>query len=416
MKILLISVGTRGDMDPFINLALLLKEKGHEVLCCFPDQFTSLAHDVGLNAFGLGAKFIDLLNSEAGKAAMGAEGPFYKKSIGIVKLAINQNEANKELVFKQAEKIRDYSPDRIIYNGKSVYPIIWSIDNPGKAILLSPIPYMHKTKEHAHIGLNKDFGSFFNKLSYSLTDFGLVTTTRISAKWLKLKPKPTKKKIREVLHTNKCLYTISPSLFRKPDDWGKHLHITGYLKNDLSNSNPLSDELNDFLNAHDKILFASFGSMINTDPEKKTKTLLSVLQKLNIPAVINIASGGFAKPLEYDESQFYFSNEVDYTKLFPRVYAVMHHGGSGTTHLGLKYACPTLIIPHIIDQFVWNKFTNKLGVGPLGFSIAKFNEQRLEEKLKDLWINENYALEAQKISNKILKEDFEERILDIITI
>jgi UDP:flavonoid glycosyltransferase YjiC (YdhE family) len=71
MKIILISIGTRGDMEPFLAVGELLKENGHQVLCAFPEQFRNLAKDWQLEFASLGPKFIDLSESEVGKAVMG---------------------------------------------------------------------------------------------------------------------------------------------------------------------------------------------------------------------------------------------------------------------------------------------------------------------------------------------------------
>lgn len=49
MKVLITSIGTRGDMEPFLAIAELLKNKGHEVTCLFPDQFKPLVGDTGVN-------------------------------------------------------------------------------------------------------------------------------------------------------------------------------------------------------------------------------------------------------------------------------------------------------------------------------------------------------------------------------
>lgn len=95
--------------------------------------------------------------------------------------------------------------------------------------------------------------------------------------------------------------------------------------------------------------------MINNDPTEKTKIILNILQRNGIPAIINTASGGLVEPENYDKEQFYFVNRIPYDWVFPKLYAVIHHGGSGTTHTAIKYGCASLIIPHIIDQYVWNK-------------------------------------------------------------
>ena len=71
MKILLLSIGTRGDMEPFLAIGELLAGKGHEIVCAFPEQFRSLAGDSGFRFLSLGTEFIEMLESPEGKSAMG---------------------------------------------------------------------------------------------------------------------------------------------------------------------------------------------------------------------------------------------------------------------------------------------------------------------------------------------------------
>ena len=121
MNILLISVGTRGDMEPFLAIGEMLQDRGHQVICAFPEQFRSLAENSNLKFASLGSKFIELLDSDAGRAAMGGASGF-KKFAGTLKLAMNQSDANKELVINQQKIVEQEQPDRILYNSKAVYP------------------------------------------------------------------------------------------------------------------------------------------------------------------------------------------------------------------------------------------------------------------------------------------------------
>jgi UDP:flavonoid glycosyltransferase YjiC (YdhE family) len=81
MKIILISIGTRGDMEPFLAIGEILKEKGHHVICAFPEQFRNLVDGENSNMefASLGTKFIKMLDSDVGKAAMGGSGSGLKK-------------------------------------------------------------------------------------------------------------------------------------------------------------------------------------------------------------------------------------------------------------------------------------------------------------------------------------------------
>ena len=414
MKIILISVGTRGDMEPFLSIGEILKEKGHQVICAFPEQFKPLAEESQLDFASLGPKFIELLESKDGKAAMGGSGSGLRKFIAYIRLASHQTEANKELVHKQYKLIEKENPDRIIYNGKALVPMIWELKNRGKTVFLSPLPYMHYVKGHTHVAFNSNFGTFLNKLTFSLAHFGMVTTVRLTRKWLRIDAKIKRKEILGILKFNKTIYTISPSLFSRPANWNPNLQVYGYHQRKVRSDWQPDKDLTDFVAAHEKILFITFGSMLNPAPETKTRSLLDILVRNKIPAIINTASGGLTKPDNFDTGLIHFVSRIPYTWIFPRVYGVIHHGGSGTTHLALKYGCATMIIPHIIDQFVWNKIVSDIGAGPKGIDIGKINTKNLEPRVLDLMNNENYKKIAGQIRDQMEKEDLKEKLYNLI--
>ena len=366
MKILLISIGTRGDMEPFLAIGEMLEKKGHEVICSFPEHYRNLAKESNLKFASLGRKYTKLLNSDAWKAFMGGGSTGLRKLFSLISLGIESSQINKELIFKQYEIIKSQRPDRILYNGKSIYPIIWEINNKGKTIIISPVPYIHYVKGHTHVAFHSNFGTFFNKLSYSFADFGLAITIKIAIKWLNIQRKITKRKIKETISSRKVIYTISPTLFPKPGYWNKNIKVLGYHERDKTINWKPDQNLEKYLVKHNKILFVTFGSMINPNPEKKTKVILDILEKHNIPAIINTASGGLIKPSKYNKKLFHFVKQVPYDWIFPKIYAVIHHGGSGTTHTAIKHGCATMIIPHIIDQYAWNDLVSDLGIGPVG--------------------------------------------------
>jgi UDP:flavonoid glycosyltransferase YjiC (YdhE family) len=414
MKIIILSVGTRGDMEPFLAIAEILKQKGHQVICAFPEQFRSLADESDVKFHSLGEGFIDMLDSEVGRNAMGGGGSGFKKLFAILRLTAKQTTVNKELVYNQRKLVDNEFPDRIVYNGKAIYPVIWEVDNRGKSILISPVPYLHYVRGNTHVAFNSNLGPLLNKLTFSLAKFGLVTTTKIAIKWLKTKNQITGKQIKQILSTNKVIYTISPSLFSRPDYWRSGLNVLGYHgRTRLQNWQP-DKSLEDFLEKHQNILFISFGSMTNPNPDQKTKMIVEILTRNNIPAILNTASGGLVKLETYDSDLVYFIKQIPYDWIFPKIYAIIHHGGSGTTHVGLKYGCATLIIPHIIDQFVWNNIIHKIGAGPKGIKIGKLTTRNLEPKLLDLLCSRNYKTNAENIAKKMGKEDFREDLYQSI--
>ncbi len=414
MKIILISIGTRGDMEPFLSIGRLLKERGHRVICAFPEQFRDIVEEEGLEFASLGTSFIDLLNSSYGQEAMGGSGFGLKKFLAYIHLARHQTEINKELVTKQYDLIEREKPDRIVYNGKATYPILWAFKNRGKTIFISPVPYVHYTRGHAHVVFNRDMGPFFNKLSFLLVQFGMVTTLMISQKWLKTTEKIRRDEIKTIIKNTRSIYTISPTLFTRPDDWNDNIKILGYPPGRKDNTWQPPASLAEFLRTHKKIVFITFGSMMNPTPGAKTKILLDILERNKIPAIINTAAGGLLRPDEYDRELIYFASHLPYQHILPKIYAVIHHGGSGTTHLALKYGCPSMVIPHIIDQFVWNKIIYKKGLGPKGIKAGKITVKNLEPRILDLMNHQPYRTRAQQIAIQMSKEAFEEEICKTI--
>jgi sterol 3beta-glucosyltransferase len=414
MKVILTSVGIRGDMEPFVALGEILKEKGHDVTVAFPEQFRKLAKDSNLDFASLGLKYIELLESDDGKAAMGGATGF-KKFSGLLNLALKQKEANKELLFRQQELIDREKPDRVIYNGKAVYPIIWGLKNRGKTIFVSPVPYVHYVKGHSHVAFNNNYGESINKLTFSLAYSGMVTTVKLSKKWLGITGKNSRREILDMLKNNRSIYTISPSLFSRPVYWDEKIKVLGYYKSNQRIEWEPDKVLKDFISRHDKILLITFGSMINPSPEEKTKIIIDILERNRIPAIINTASGGLVKPEQFDTGLIQFVPNIPYDWVFPKIYGVIHHGGSGTTHLGFKYGCPTMIIPHIIDQFVWDSIVAELGAGPGGVKISKLNTGNLEPRILDLFNNEDYKKKSELIKSRMEKENFLGEMLETIT-
>ena len=415
MKIILISVGTLGDIEPLLAIAELLAGKGHHVICAFPEQFRDLAENANLRFASLGPAYIEMLQSESGRMALGGGGSRFKKLWANVRLARASTGINRELIGRQYEIIEGANPDRIVYNGKTIYPIIWGMNNRGRHTLVSPVPYVHYNRHHSHVAFNRNFGPWLNKATYRLAEFGLVSTVKICKRWLGIKDRISGKQIRSALRSNKAIYTISPALLPKPDDWQEQIEILGYQERENAANWKPDQALKNFLQTHDKILFITFGSMTNPDPENKTRTMLEILERNRIPAVINTASGGLVIPESYDSNRLYFTSGIPYHWIFPKMYGVIHHGGSGTTHLALKYGCATMIIPHIIDQFVWNNIIAKTGCGPKGIRIDKLTPGKLEPKIIELLNNPVFKNNAENLGGKMRKEDFREKICRSIT-
>ncbi len=413
MKILISSIGTRGDIEPFLAIGELLRKNGHEVVCLFPEQFRVLARESNFEFVSLGSEFMEMLESETGKFALGGTGSKWKKILAFIKLAKIQSGNNKLMIQRQFNAVCDLKPDRIVHNGKVMYPVLWEVESPGKTVYISPVPYLHYVKGHTHTAFHSNYGDLLNRLTFRLADWGLEKAIMMAVKWLKLTG-ITRRRVQRALQNHQIIYTISPQLFTRPDYWPQNMQIAGYHERNKTAGWQPDEDLVQFLETHSKIVFVTFGSMTNPEPEAKTKIILNILQRNNIPAIINISSGGLVKPESYDKQRFLFVSAIPYDWVFPKMYAVIHHGGSGTTHMALKNGCVSLIIPHIIDQFIWNGIVHEKGAGPLGIKISNITEKNLEPKILEMFNNKTFREKAIQIGQQMKNENFEVALINQI--
>jgi UDP:flavonoid glycosyltransferase YjiC (YdhE family) len=233
-------------------------------------------------------------------------------------------------------------------------------------------------------------------------------------KWLQIKDKITRRDLKELIRKRKFIYTISPNLFPRPDYWENNIKVLGHQELKGETAWQPEQKLSDFIEKHEKLLFITFGSMPNPEPEQKTKIFLDILERNKIPAIINTASGGLVKPEVFNSELLYFVSHTSYDWIFPKMYGVIHHGGAGTTHLAIKYGCATMIIPHFMDQFVWDNTISELGLGPKGIKISKITSKNLEAKVLDLLNNKSYKEKSETIGNQLRNEDFKEKLYKVI--
>lgn len=414
MNILLTSIGTRGDIEPFIAVGELLSRKGHQVAYAFPAQFSNIV-PVSARFYPLSPKVVELIEGPAGRTVMG-KASLWAKAKALIYLYTEGQKVNKELVLQQHHAVQTETPDLIIHNVKCSYATLWGLAHQKPTVMLSPVPYfMHYVKGYAHIGFNKHLGEILNQLTYSLSNTGLTKSIYDAQKNLPDQLTFSKSTIRASLLSKKIIYTISPSLFPRPEYWPDHAQVMGYHARESGQTWQPDQRLVDFVDQHSKIVLLTFGSMVNTTPGSISRVLYKALDELGLPTIVNTAAGGLVELADFQKKQkFLFVSNLPYDWLLPKTYAVIHHGGSGTTHTGLKNGCATLILPHIIDQFGWNRLVHQLGVGPQGISINKITSSKIKELIRDLYENKEYKRKAIALSKRMQAEQMEIKLVQFI--
>ena len=157
-------------------------------------------------------------------------------------------------------------------------------------------------------------------------------------------------------------YMWSPGLIPKPADWGPEINIAGFVFLDLASSFKPPDTLTEFLEAGEPPIYIGFGSIVVDNPDKFTTMIFEAVEKAGVRALVSKGWGGLG-----DEgntpANIYMLENTPHDWLFPRVSAVIHHGGAGTTAIGLKCGKPTMIVPFFGDQPFWGAMVAKAGAG-----------------------------------------------------
>ncbi|GLE10774.1 hypothetical protein PINS_up023014 [Pythium insidiosum] len=179
----------------------------------------------------------------------------------------------------------------------------------------------------------------------------------------------------------------SPALVPKPADWGDIYDVIGtvLLKEAGSKYTP-TPELEAFLGTDGGPIFVGFGSMVLADPLATTKMIIEAAQRANnVRVLIQSSWSDMSGDLDVPSNIFFLGN-CPHDWLMPRVSAVVHHGGAGTTAAGLLAGKPTFIVPFFGDQPFWGRAVVKAGVGVEPCPIGELSVDRLTDaflKLQD---------------------------------
>ena len=117
--------------------------------------------------------------------------------------------------------------------------------------------------------------------------------------------------------------------------------------------------------------------------------------------------------LDQGDNLFLLTQPIPHNLIFPHCRAVIHHGGSGTTHSVAKAGRPQLIVPLIIDQDYWATRVRSLGIGPGKVKIT-VSESDLKKKVAGLVNTPDYVRNAHALAQKIGTEDGVGRLCDYI--
>jgi len=403
MIITILAAGSRGDTQPYIALGVELKKAGYTVRIVTFEVFKPLIESFGLEFLPLKGDIIGIATNENSKRTIKADNPF--------KLFLSFNKL-KSYAFSLQKDLFDacLGSDVILYHpGMAIgYFAAQYLNIP--SILATPFP-MTPTKEfpslifYDNVRLGKMFNWFTHKVFEKILWF--ASSAPVKQFWEQEFGNAPKKFTNPILKQNKAsaptLISCSNFVFPRPTDWPEHVYNTGYWFLDEDPDWKPPSDLSDFLNNGEPPVYVGFGSI--GDPEQSLQTtnlVITAIKQSGQRGVLATGWGGLLK-IDNNHDDIFIIDSAPHAWLFPRMAAVVHHGGAGTTAAGLRAGVPGIVIPTANDQFAWGRRIYELGVGPKPIPRKKLSVGKLSDAIMFALtdpIKENAKALGVKIQNE----------------
>ncbi|MEM1044632.1 MAG: glycosyltransferase [Pseudomonadota bacterium] len=412
-RILILTLGSRGDVQPYVALGGGLARRGHAVTVSTGQGFDALIADHGLRPDPLSIDIPALMESKEIRAAL-------TSLRGRLATFRSMRQMMQQQLDEMADKVSAATPDIVVYNIKAfVAPYLARAHGvlaiPG---CLQPA-FMPTGAFPFPLARLPDLGAWSNRLM-ARAFIGLmgVSYRAMLRAWLKRHTEVAARPPLDVLrgyHPRGAaiprLHAHSAALVPKPADWEPDDHVTGAWFLPTHETWDMPDDLAAFLEAGPPPVYFGFGSMPAVDAERTAETVMKAIAASKVRAIV--ARGWGALAAATGSPAIHVLDKAPHDRLFPHCAAVVHHGGAGTTHEGLRWGCPTLVCPVFGDQPFWGDVVAGKGAGPTPIRLKGMKADDLTAALTTLQ-TDAVRRSAAGLAEAIQKEDGINRAADLI--
>ena len=410
MNILILTFGSRGDVQPYVALGKGLAASGHTVTVCTSSSFESFVTEQGLKYGYATNELLELMDSMEGREAMEETTGVFGSIKMMVKLNSRGQAINRQLLVDSWAAAQAADPDLIIVHPKGLGGMHIGEKLNVPVVMAVPAPLIVPTAEMPPLGLpNLKLGGWYNKMTFSLVELGYRSYSgavndfrRESLGLDKASGSPLALK-RADGRPLLVLHCYSAHLSPRPSDWPDSAQITGYWFLDRQEDWSPPPELQAFLDDGPPPVYVGFGSMAGRKPQEVTDIVVESIQRAGVRAILATGWGGLEVERVPDTILSIAGAPHDW--LFPRVAAVVHHGGAGTTGAGLRAGRPTIICPFFADQPFWGRCVFEQGVGPEPIPYKKLTVNKLTAAIIAAMNDEAMRDRAESMGQAIRAED-----------
>lgn len=395
--------GTRGNVQPYIALGKGLKEAGFSVRLMTSEDFEPLATEAGLTFCSTGASIEAMLQSDEWRKTM-ESGNF----LSILSRMRAEMKRGATRIAQQMPTLLEGSD--LILTGMAGISGIFSIADLLKIPVVQAyaFPFTPTREFPGPLVPKLPFGDTFNRLSFHVMRQMFWQSSKIgdatTRQQLGLGKAPFWGPFRALTNNQApVLYGYSRHVLPHPHDWPENHLVTGYWFLDAPNDWTPPADLVEFLEAGDPPVYIGFGSMGSRNPQEAGQIALEALERSGQRGVLATGWGGL-NPSDLPVTVHLISS-MPHSWLFPRMVAVVHHGGAGTTAAGLRAGIPSIVVPFMGDQPFWGKRIADLGVGSTPIPRKALTSKRLAEAIIQCVSNTEMRGQANDLGQKIRAEN-----------
>lgn len=402
MKITIYAVGTRGDVQPLLGLANGLREAGHHLTFVAGSNFADQVTTHGMR-FAASIDIQALMQSPEGIAWVEEPNPL--RQLGHMRRLLDLHA--DEMIDTVIAPAQDAD---LLLGGFVAEPFAMSLgERFGKPVITAALqPYRPTRSAAASLiplipGVDGPFNRWLGLLGQVQLWRVAASTTRLLRGRLNLPPQSRREAIARQ-NATPAAFGFSPSVIPQPRDWPAHIQVTGYWFLDEDPGWQPPPTLESFLAAGPAPVYVGFGSMTGSDPAETFEIVHRALRAAGQRGVISTGwSGADADAASADD--VFVLEGAPHRWLFPRMAAVVHHGGAGTTAAGLRAGKPTMIIPHLGDQPYWGRRVRELGVGAKPVTRHTLTEASLARGIRQITSDTAMQARAAALGERIRGED-----------
>jgi sterol 3beta-glucosyltransferase len=364
VKITILTAGSRGDVQPYIALGLALQKAGHSIRIATFGNFKTLVESSGLEFYLVRGDVMQVSRSELGREAMSPDNP--------LKVLLSFNQLKKLVGDLQQDFYNAcIGADAVAYHPGAAIGFFIAQEMKIPAILATPYAFTPTSDYPSLLFYHLPrLGRTYNILTHRIQAqvFWSTASQAIRDYWKGQFGHPPANFgspfSRQITRRDPTVISYSEHVFPRPASWPEHVHTTGYWFLDEEAGWQPPQDLLDFLQAGTPPVYVGFGSVGNVSlAEQKTRLVIEALKQSGQRGVLATGWNAMTKVTNLPDT-IYMIDSAPHAWLFPRMAAVVHHGGAGTTAAGFRAGVPSIILPFGNDQFAWGLRAFELGVGP----------------------------------------------------